>query len=616
MSHLPSEVPSGGTLRDQYGRREMVYKALNAALAVDDVQAAGGVFDADGREQVVINGISTGAGAGLEGIYSVKAIPTTYGGIGATGALGDGTTDDTAPIQAAINYAKANGGTVYFPPGSYKITTALDCGTGQAKAYRITGMSNGGRGHINGGYPILLWTSGAGSGPIVKCYSVFGFELDHLHLCYDNAAYNGNMLDMDGNPSGADCTDWELHHLSFRGKLSGLHYQTATSNLRLNKAIIGDVHHCHFSDAVNGVRMGDPGGSYTVGVQFRSNTYNNNTDAHVLVGTADGESIKFDGEVFEAGNSTTAIRGATTAGDGGQNQLYDFTVENCWFGDSSAPVTWIKNLHGVVGNPISILGNRFASNSSNGGGSVAHLSGDSIWLIQGNGFEGGDIFTYVNGGAAATMVLLTGNTATVRKKYSNLSSSFSVAEWGNTYSYNGTFPQTADNTSYDRVAGSRLAIGGLTKPQQPDIGSTTDLNEDLLVGAFTNAYVLANPVDKSMVMAGKTPNPAGLKSTMIFAPSAAGTGAGGASIWAGTGPYNVLEVNGSTTQALCKLGFNGVTPVVQPTRAGQLTDSTGGAVTSTLAAGITDTVAKNAIASLAAKVNALETIIHNYGLST
>jgi hypothetical protein len=36
---------------------------------------------------------------------------------------------------------------------------------------------------------------------------------------------------------------------------------------------------------------------------------------------------------------------------------------------------------------------------------------------------------------------------------------------------------------------------------------------------------------------------------------------------------------------------------------------------STLAAGITDAAAKNAIASLAAKVNALETIIHNLGLS-
>lgn len=53
------------------------------------------------------------------------------------GAVGDGTTDDTAAIQAAINYAQSNvsspglttgatgPGTVYFPQGSYKVTDQL-----------------------------------------------------------------------------------------------------------------------------------------------------------------------------------------------------------------------------------------------------------------------------------------------------------------------------------------------------------------------------------------------------------------------------------------------------------------------------------------------------------
>jgi hypothetical protein len=43
------------------------------------------------------------------------------------GARGDGLTDDTAVIQAAINVAaaNANGGTIYFPSGTYKITSTL-----------------------------------------------------------------------------------------------------------------------------------------------------------------------------------------------------------------------------------------------------------------------------------------------------------------------------------------------------------------------------------------------------------------------------------------------------------------------------------------------------------
>jgi hypothetical protein len=42
------------------------------------------------------------------------------------GAQGDGSTDDTSSIQAAINaVGAAGGGTVYFPSGTYKITTTL-----------------------------------------------------------------------------------------------------------------------------------------------------------------------------------------------------------------------------------------------------------------------------------------------------------------------------------------------------------------------------------------------------------------------------------------------------------------------------------------------------------
>lgn len=43
------------------------------------------------------------------------------------GAEGDGSTDDTTAIQAAIDAAEtAGGGIVYFPPGTYKLTAALD----------------------------------------------------------------------------------------------------------------------------------------------------------------------------------------------------------------------------------------------------------------------------------------------------------------------------------------------------------------------------------------------------------------------------------------------------------------------------------------------------------
>ena len=41
------------------------------------------------------------------------------------GAKGDGTTDDTAAIQAAINSCKDSGGLIYFPTGTYIVTASL-----------------------------------------------------------------------------------------------------------------------------------------------------------------------------------------------------------------------------------------------------------------------------------------------------------------------------------------------------------------------------------------------------------------------------------------------------------------------------------------------------------
>jgi len=41
------------------------------------------------------------------------------------GAVGDGTTDDTTSIQNTITSVQASGGTVFFPAGTYKITSSL-----------------------------------------------------------------------------------------------------------------------------------------------------------------------------------------------------------------------------------------------------------------------------------------------------------------------------------------------------------------------------------------------------------------------------------------------------------------------------------------------------------
>ena len=73
----------------------------------------------------------------ISGTPPIAAAATARSAIGAVptinvkehGATGDGTTDDSTAIQAAIDALPASGGTVYFPPGTYIIpkTVGLTC---------------------------------------------------------------------------------------------------------------------------------------------------------------------------------------------------------------------------------------------------------------------------------------------------------------------------------------------------------------------------------------------------------------------------------------------------------------------------------------------------------
>lgn len=60
------------------------------------------------------------------------------------GAVGNGVTDDTAAIQAAVNAVRANGGgTVEFQPGQYLVSTTIDLHQGSALNIQIKGSGRG-----------------------------------------------------------------------------------------------------------------------------------------------------------------------------------------------------------------------------------------------------------------------------------------------------------------------------------------------------------------------------------------------------------------------------------------------------------------------------------------
>jgi hypothetical protein len=117
-------------------------------------------------------------------VYNVKAY----------GAVGDGTTDDTAAIQAAYNAVPATGGDVIFPPGTYLITTGLSF---SKPGVRLIGLGGGAGpndlGSVNASVR-LLWGGTAG-GTMVTFTAVSGATNQALH----RVGLHNMMLDCNGS---------------------------------------------------------------------------------------------------------------------------------------------------------------------------------------------------------------------------------------------------------------------------------------------------------------------------------------------------------------------------------------------------------------------------------
>lgn len=124
-----SPASHGHEHNDLAGRAE---PATHPAASVT-VADAGGNFTGTDVEAVLAE-LSPGGSSAIDWFI-----------VTAFGAIGDGTTDDTAAIQAAIDAAEVAGGVVYFPIGTYRITSALTIQPASAsQSIRLLGASMNG----------------------------------------------------------------------------------------------------------------------------------------------------------------------------------------------------------------------------------------------------------------------------------------------------------------------------------------------------------------------------------------------------------------------------------------------------------------------------------------
>jgi hypothetical protein len=153
------------------------------------------------------------------------------------GAVGDGVTDDTAAIQAALNAVKVTGGCLRFPSGRYIVSSGLTLDlTGFANDADVDGVDIIGDGDSN---TSIQWGS----------------------------ASAGTILSINGGTSGA-----QLHlHLRVIGlKFNG---DSVASGLNLNIGAFAFIERCYFYTCVYGLTGTDVLSSRFVDCRFRFNTY-------------------------------------------------------------------------------------------------------------------------------------------------------------------------------------------------------------------------------------------------------------------------------------------------------------------------------------------------------
>jgi len=107
----------------------------------------------------------------------VTATPTPSSlSVAAYGAKGDGVTDDTASIQAAINACGALGGTVVFPAGAYLVSAPIKLPASNTSLMTLAGY--GATIRLTNATPrFLVWNRTAMHQTFRK-FSVVGFEVD------------------------------------------------------------------------------------------------------------------------------------------------------------------------------------------------------------------------------------------------------------------------------------------------------------------------------------------------------------------------------------------------------------------------------------------------------
>lgn len=386
----PFDIPSlpGGTTPSPDDLVALGQGGGNVAVPYGDfLQGLKGVAGVDGSALDV-------TAQGATASRTLAAIAADAVAIEDFGAVGDGTTDDSAALQAAL----ASGKPVRFGPKTYRIDGECDIGGGTAVLLGVPGLTVLTRGA----------QSHAGTSSNPAWISVSATRLFAEGIIFD--ANRAVTADTWGVVVQASCMASDITRCTFRnamGSIFGWGLAIAPSDPTLTRHVIHDctftanavdgvwvaatdgvvVSHCHaYANARHGIYVDNQDPTFAVKVrkvQLIGNTCWNNQTGIVL------------------GNFNATNKEPPTYGNANPDVLAALVAGNTAYNNSSYGIS-------ISGRNILVTGNLLVDNGPSGGGMLANtgycrVEGNMIVGAGGFGIDaGGSIFTelagnYVNG---------------------------------------------------------------------------------------------------------------------------------------------------------------------------------------------------------------------------